>query len=81
MNKIVAVQINNRRQNSTKVQEVLTNNGCVISGRIGLHEAKNVCSSEGLIVLILNGKKEEITKLITELENINEVTINEMGLE
>lgn len=68
---VMTLLVNNRRQNATKLQEVLTHSGCIIKVRLGLHEAGDVCSDEGLIVLQLAGSKEEITELEKNLNKLD----------
>jgi len=70
---IMVVKIGERRALSPKVQEVLSHFGCSIKVRLGLHEADNVCSEEGVLVLQLTGDKEEMMKLekaLNDLQNI-----------
>jgi ribose 5-phosphate isomerase len=67
---IMAVAVNHRTKNATEVQNVLTKFGCLISVRLGLHEAGNVCSDSGLIILQLAGSQEEIASFAAELNAI-----------
>jgi hypothetical protein len=70
---IMTLLVNNRVQNAVKLQEVLTKSGCLIKTRLGLHEAGDVCTNEGLIILQLAGNKEEIVSLektLNEIEGI-----------
>jgi hypothetical protein len=50
---IMIVKIGERRKKSPEVQEVLSKFGCSIKTRLGLHEAGDVCSEEGVLVLEL----------------------------
>ena len=50
---IMAIVINHRSKNAVQFQEVLTRHGCTIRLRLGLHEAGDVCSEEGLVLLQL----------------------------
>ena len=70
---IMIVKIGYRRENSPKVQEILSKFGCSIKVRLGLHEAGDVCADEGLLILQLCGDVEEMRKLekaLNEMENI-----------
>jgi len=67
---IAAVVLNNRIENAVKFQDVLTESGCIIKTRLGLHEAGDACSNEGLIILQLAGSDDEINELI---DNINSI--------
>lgn len=68
---VMTLLVNNRRQNVPKLQEILTESGCIIKTRLGLHEAGDVCSNDGLIILHLVGSKEEITALETNLNKLD----------
>lgn len=70
---IMTLLLNNRIQNAIKLQEVLTKSGCLIKVRLGIHEAGEVCSNEGLIVLQLTGSTEELTMLEKELNSVDGV--------
>ncbi|HOJ77992.1 MAG TPA: hypothetical protein PLZ08_04535 [Bacillota bacterium] len=70
---IMTALVNHRSKNASKMQEILTKSGCIIKMRLGLHEAENVCSEEGLIILQLTGDKEAILKLEAELNTIDGV--------
>ena len=70
---VMTLLVNNRRKNAPKLQEVLTASGCIIKARLGLHEAVNTCSDEGLIILQLVGSSEEIATLECELNSLDGV--------
>lgn len=67
---VMTLLVNNRVQNAPKLQEELTKSGCMIKVRLGLHEAGDVCSNDGLIVLQLTGSKEEIAALEKTLNSL-----------
>ena len=71
--KIMAIIVDNRTKEYQNIQKVLTENGCIIKVRLGLHETGNVCSEEGLIILQLDGSKQEISKLESELNAVEGV--------
>ncbi len=60
---IMGIRTGKRRENVDELQRVLTVFGCNIKMRLGLHEAGDVCSDEGLILLQLTGPAEEKDKL------------------
>ncbi len=78
---IMIVKIGYRRENSPKVQEVLSKFGCSIKVRLGLHEAENVCSDEGLLILQLCGDRQEMSKLETALNAMENVSANLIHME
>lgn len=73
---IMAIKIIPRSKIAPTVQEILTKYGCIITTRIGLHEASNdECSQAGLIILnLINDKTEEISNLASELNELDGVS-------
>lgn len=70
---IMTLILNNRVKNAVKLQDVLTESGCIIKTRLGLHEAGDACSNEGLIILQLAGSEEEIQALEKKLNSVDGV--------
>ncbi len=77
---IMAVLINHRSKKAPTVQEVFTKYGCSIKMRLGLHEAGDVCSEEGLVLLQLSGDKSEIKKLEDELNGVEGVKAKTLSI-
>jgi hypothetical protein len=76
---IMGIQIGDREAEAIKVQELLTKHGCIIKTRLGLHEAGNLCSSKGLVILeFISGKDEEVETLKKELSAIEDITVDTM---
>lgn len=81
MNEIVVlgIYINERSKNASAVQNLLTQFGCSIKTRLGLHEVVNdYCSNAGLILIELTGDKKEMKNLEQELRKLSEVEIQKM---
>ncbi len=55
---ILLVSITKRLEDAVKVQKVLTEHGCSIKTRLGLHDVtSDTCSNTGLLILeIINSK-------------------------
>ena len=70
---IMIVKIGERRKKSPEVQEVLSKFGCSIKTRLGLHEAGDICSEEGVLVLQLTGDKSEMMDLEHALNKLESV--------
>jgi metal-responsive CopG/Arc/MetJ family transcriptional regulator len=70
---LMGVLINHRSKNAKEVQETLTKHGCIIKMRLGLHEADNACSEEGLVLLQLGGDERERDDLQEDLNSIEGV--------
>jgi hypothetical protein len=73
---ILIVLITTRNRNAVKVQEVLTENGCLIKTRLGVHDTyPEVCANYGLLILELVGDKKEQDKLAKKLGAISGVSV------
>lgn len=78
---VIGVRMDNRVSNSLKFQEALTKNGCNLKARLGLHEANaDVCATDGLIVLQPYGEKEEVEKLVADLNVLEGITAKYIDL-
>lgn len=77
---ILGVLINHRTEVATEVQEVLTKFGCIIKLRLGLHETAHVCAEDALLLLQLDGDKEEINNLQESLNIIDGVETKMISL-
>ena len=72
--RIIMIKIDHRSQEAGLVQSVLTEYGCNIKVRLGLHEASTeFCATDGLIVLHVDGKQEELSGMLSKLNNIDYV--------
>ena len=79
---ILAILQENRVETATKVQEILTQNGCNIRFRLGLHDAGlATCSNSGMILLQICGEQTEAEKLLNELKNVPHVKAKLMSLD
>lgn len=68
---VMSVLTNKRVENVNEMQRVLTESGCIIKTRLGIHDAsEDFCSNEGLIILNLVGSEEEIASLEQILNEI-----------
>lgn len=77
---VMTLLVNNRRQNVPKLQEILTESGCIIKTRLGLHEAGDACSNNGLIILQLVGSKDEVCKLEEALNKLDGIMAKNIEL-
>lgn len=67
---IMAVVVNYRSKKAGEVQNIFTKYGCLIKVRLGLHETGNVCSEDGLIILQLEGEKDQLVAFQNELNSV-----------
>ncbi len=77
---IMAITVNYRSKNAAGIQNIFTKYGCLIKVRLGLHEAGDVCSEVGLIILQLTGSKEEIEAFKNELNSVEGVKAETMEI-
>lgn len=77
---IMAVQIKNRNQDAPKFQEMITKHGCMVKTRLGMHEVDN-CSKEGLVILQLCGKDEDIEALGNDINTLDSINAKWMKLD
>lgn len=77
MARILLIKVGNRPKVAVRVQEVLTQYGCSIRTRLGLHEfpSEGEERDEGLIVLEVVGDAGEIEKLKEALEALESVKV------
>lgn len=72
--KIVLIKIDHRSQEARLVQDILTEFGCNIRVRLGLHEASTeFCAQDGMIILQVDGKPDEINSMLEKLNKIDYV--------
>lgn len=71
---IMLIKVNQRVQEAAGVQSLLTEFGCHIKMRLGLHEAGDRCSNQGLIVLQLTGERAELENFAAKLNALEGVT-------
>ena len=77
----MAVILEKRSKEATKVQEILTKHGCIINVRLGLHESVGEsCSDEGLILLHLKAGSAEIQALESDLTKLKSVRVKKMEI-
>jgi hypothetical protein len=69
--KVVVIGVQHRREEAEKLQHLLTQHGCEVKARLGLHEAGTVCSEEGLIILQLVPDEPKAESLVEELNKLD----------
>jgi len=79
---ILGVQVTNRIKNALEVQEILTNFGCNIKTRLGLHEVTDaVCSTIGLLILEMYGDIKQIKEMESQLKAVHGIVVRKMVFE
>jgi hypothetical protein len=76
---IVGVHLTNRVEEATHVQQILTEFGCNIKTRLGLHTvSEEACSPQGLIMLEMVGDPAKIDEMIQKLNDLTGVDAKKM---
>lgn len=79
---ILGVQVTNRQDSVPEVQRILSEYGCNIKTRLGLHEVVgNSCSGSGLLLLETIGDEAEILKMEAKLKKVKGVKVKKMAFE
>jgi hypothetical protein len=61
---ILIVVMDKRRASALRAQEAMTDFGCIVKTRLGIHDGvMDKCSDHGIIILELVGKKSERQQL------------------
>jgi len=72
--KVVLIKIDRRATEATRVQSILTDFGCNIKVRLGLHEvSKEFCANDGLVVLEVEGDMALLKEMMDKLNAIEYV--------
>ena len=76
---IYGVHITNRVKHVPTVQNILTQYGCNVKTRLGLHEASdNECSPNGLILLEMVGDDKVCAEMAAKLRAVDGIEVQEM---
>jgi len=76
---ILGVQVTNRLENILDVQKILTEYGCNIKTRLGLHDvSESHCSTVGLLILETYGDEADILQLESKLGQMKGLTVKKM---
>ncbi|MTI69335.1 MAG: hypothetical protein FH751_03630 [Firmicutes bacterium] len=79
---ILGIQIGDRYDEAVEVQRTLTDFGCIIKTRVGLHqqeEYKEECTEKGLIILeLVKNCGDKGKELEERLNNIEDVKVRKM---
>lgn len=76
---ILGIHLDDRIKSATDVQQLLTEHGCNIKTRIGLHEVTgDFCAGYGLILLEMLDNPGKVDELAGKLAAIEGVTVQRM---
>ena len=66
----------NRTETAVQVQKILTEMGCFIKTRLGIHDGSpSECTNTGLLILELTGEDADKKDLAAKLEAVPEVKV------
>ena len=76
---ILGVHVAQRTKHTAKVQKILSDYGCSIRTRVGLHDAaENICSPNGLILLEVVNQAAGLAQALAQVPG---VTVKKMVFE
>lgn len=76
---ILGVHVQNRARDAAKVQKILSENGCIIKTRLGLHEVdENFCAAGGVVLLELRGGAKQANALAKQLGALKDIEVKKM---
>jgi len=78
---LLIVLLSRRHSDAVKVQRFLTEYGCIVKTRLGIHDGVlDKCSDTGLIILELVGPEKEKKELARKLKSISKVKVKYVSL-
>ena len=76
---IVGIHVRDRVHRAPDLQKTLTDHGCNIKTRLGLHEVSDdFCAASGIILLEVVGDQAKIDQLLTALKAFDEFDVDTM---
>ncbi len=76
---VVGIHISNRVERVPDVQALLTEYGCYIKTRLGLHQVEeSMCSTKGLLICEMCGEEAKTLEFESKLMLIPGVTVKHM---
>lgn len=79
---VLGVKLEQRMSTAPEFQKVVSDHGCNIKTRIGLHHVEGgVCSPSGVILLEVIGSNEDITSLENDLKAIPGTEIQKIAFD
>jgi len=79
---ILGIHVTDRAKKAGDVQAVLTEYGCSIKTRIGLHEvSEQSCSTNGIILLEIFGDRAVADEIAGKLSAIDGIEVQQMVFE
>lgn len=65
---VLLVLLNDRKKTAITFQKILTDWGCMVKTRLGIHDGVlNKCSNSGLVILDIVGQKKKLTEMTRKM--------------
>ncbi|MFO7811238.1 MAG: hypothetical protein R6V47_07720 [Candidatus Delongbacteria bacterium] len=72
---IILIMVGKRRESAVEVQKILTDYGCNIKTRLGIHDGVlDRCSEQGFLMIEFVGGQSDKTGIMEELEKVENVS-------
>ena len=79
---ILGVHIHDRMNKASDVQNILTEYGCHIKTRLGLHEVSETkCAATGILIMEMTGDETKIKECASKLDAIEGIDVKQMIFE
>jgi hypothetical protein len=76
---VLGIGLGNRVENAADFQRILTECGCYIKTRLGLHEVnENLCAPGGLIILEVYGGDAAVAEMESKLKAVKGLQVQKM---
>ncbi|MFW5807719.1 MAG: hypothetical protein ACOCWH_01555 [Spirochaetota bacterium] len=79
--RIMGIKLTDRMQAAVRVQQLLTEYGCLIKTRLGMHVADGSCNESGLIIIELTDDADNWEELNGKLSELSGVQVKTMLFE
>ncbi|HBL24944.1 MAG: hypothetical protein KA801_10645 [Syntrophorhabdaceae bacterium] len=79
---VLGICLSNRVESASEFQKILTECGCYIKTRLGLHEvSENLCAPGGLILLEVYGGDAAVAEMESRLKAVKGLQVQKMEFE
>lgn len=79
--RVILIMVLNRSRSAVEVQKLLTEYGCVIKTRLGIHDGVGEsCSEAGLLMLEVAGDNAKQNELVAKLSGLSDISVKNVVL-
>lgn len=77
---VVGIEVPDRNTHALEVQKIISEYGCHIHARLGLHEVKGkTCVSKGLIIIHMLCDENSCSKMLSKLRKLKGIKAKKMS--